>query len=245
MTDVLVMTGANGNIGSHLARRFLQEGRRLLLLHHTGHDRVDGLMNEFPGTATSLSADLGNQAELESLLKQHCAEGSLSPTGLIHTAAVRSSDHLSLRESDPAFWAKVLTENVLHAYNILRVFLHLAGRQQITRAVLMGTLVTRSGLKQGSAYSAAKAALANLCRSVAAEEPNLLINMVSPGPVEIDDTHFQPQYAEFRKQYYSEQLPHIPLGRLATPEDLYPLCRHLLLENTYISGQEIYISGGR
>jgi len=116
------------------------------------------------------------------------------------------------------------------------------------RIVLFGSNVSRIGLKNGSAYAASKAAIANICRSVSIEEAEnkILINTISPGPVKIVDAHFSEEYQEFRQKYYQEQLQQIPMKRLVNFNDIYGVCKFLISEeNSYMTGEEIFLTGGK
>jgi NAD(P)-dependent dehydrogenase (short-subunit alcohol dehydrogenase family) len=118
----------------------------------------------------------------------------------------------------------------------------------IRRVVLFGSNVSRIGLPKGTAYSASKAAISNLCRSLSIElgPQNILINTISPGPIEIDNSHFSPEYRKFREQYYEEMLQQTPLKRLAKPEDIVALASFLISgENSFITGEEFFITGGK
>jgi NAD(P)-dependent dehydrogenase (short-subunit alcohol dehydrogenase family) len=112
---------------------------------------------------------------------------------------------------------------------------------------MIGSNVSRVGLKNGSVYAATKAAVANLVRSVALEEGsyNTLINTVSPGPVETVNNDFDPAYCEFRRDYFANQLKLTSLGRLATVDDV---CQTIIfltsMANSHITGEEIFITGG-
>ncbi len=118
-------------------------------------------------------------------------------------------------------------------------------RESQGKIILFSSNVTRIGLPNGSAYSASKAAISNLVRTLAQEEPNILINAISPGPVKIDNSQFPEEYVKFRQKYYSEKLNSIPLKRLASFEDVFGLVNFLISEeNKYITGEEFFLTGG-
>ena len=153
-----------------------------------------------------------------------------------------------LEKTDPLHWQDVISTNIIGTYNILKILLAKFKKQNHGKIVLMGSNVSRIGLPKGSAYSASKAALANLARTIAIEEAKngILINVVSPGPIEIDDSHFPDEYRKFRKNYYAKMLSQTPLKRLATLEDIYGAIDFLLSDkNSYITGEEIFITGGK
>jgi len=236
----VAVTGANGNIGSHLAERFLQTGWHVALLYHRAHERVDHLLRAYGAPAEAHAVDLMDSVALEALFAH------LPVTALVHTAGVRAADARSLVASDPTVWNRVLTENLVSAANLLRAAIPALRAAAPGRVVLFGSDVSREGLKNGSAYAAAKAGVANLARSLSREEPDLLVNVVSPGPVVIDDSHFSEEYRIFRERYYAEQLLRTPTGRLADLEDLWGVCRFLVSsENRHINGEEIVVNGGK
>jgi 3-oxoacyl-[acyl-carrier protein] reductase len=115
-----------------------------------------------------------------------------------------------------------------------------------TRIVMVGSNVSRSGLKYGSVYAATKAALANLVKSVAMEEglSNVLINTVSPGPVATDSKEFGEEYKSFRNDYFETQKALNSLNRVAETCDVCHLIKFLTsLENKHITGEEIFVAG--
>ena len=147
-------------------------------------------------------------------------------------------------DSEDIIWA---LNNVSFEVNSGEV-LGIIGKNGAGKIVLFGSNVTRIGLPFGSAYSASKAALANIARTLAAEEAqnNIIVNIISPGPVKIDDSHFSESYRKFREEYYRKNLREIPLQRCASFEDLFGLCNFLLsAENSYITGEEFFVTGGK
>lgn len=62
----------------------------------------------------------------------------------------------------------------------------------------------------------------------------------------IDESHFSESYRKFRQEYYQEKIKEIPLRRCATYKDIFGICNFLLSqENTYITGEEFFITGGK
>ncbi|MBW6514884.1 MAG: SDR family NAD(P)-dependent oxidoreductase, partial [Candidatus Syntrophosphaera sp.] len=157
-----IITGANGQVGSHLARHYAGSGEPLLLLYHKEVQRIaelDGL----DGVLLQ-SCDLCSFEETRKALDSASQKLTAVPARLIHTAAVRSSDAKTLAESDPLVFNQVLGSNLVMAYNILRNCLPGMIANQFGRVVIFGSNVALTGLKNGAAYSAAKAALVNLVK---------------------------------------------------------------------------------
>ena len=244
----IVITGANGNLGSYFAEKLAEQNQNLILIIHRYKDKISDLMEKFPEQIKIAEANLNDFKQTQTAIDKIVSKSDWQPVSLIHTASLRSSDFQSLRDSANDFWEKVIKTNIVGTFNILKILIPFFQRKSFGRIVLLGSNVSRTGLQNGSAYAASKAAIANLCRSVAAEEAgnDILINTISPGPVEMDDRKFSSEYREFRRKYYQNELKKIPLKKLATSDDIFGICKFLIsAENTYITGEEIFVTGGK
>ncbi len=236
----ILITGANGNIGAYLAEKFLNEGHKLILFYYKNDNRIAHLLDHADVEAHRV--ELSDWPQVNNTIESL----RFRPTVLIHTASVRSTDFMHLSQTDPEHWKATLDSNVLGCYHILKATVPILREAKPGRIVLFGSDVSRIGLMNGSAYAASKAAITNICRTISLEEKDILCNVVSPGPVEIDDTHFPGMYRLFREEYYRRQLARIPLGRLAKPDDIYGMCKFLVSdENSYMTGEEFFLTGGK
>ncbi len=245
---VILITGANGNVGSFLAEQYLKAGEKLILAIHDNDSRLQSIIQQFPDRVCICKADISDIDQLRESIKKVIEDKDWHPKALIHTISIRSSDFQPLIDTDPVLWKRIIDVNLNGTYNILKVMLPYFRIEQYGKIVLFGSNVTRIGLSRGSAYAASKAALANLCRSVAIEEAgnNIYLNTISPGPIKIDDSHFSESYREFRRRYYKEKIKEIPLKRHASLQDIFGICKFLISEeNSYITGEEFFVTGGR
>jgi NAD(P)-dependent dehydrogenase (short-subunit alcohol dehydrogenase family) len=246
-SKVILISGANSNIGSKLAENYLDDGFSVLLLVHKNQERIEHLKSLSKRVYVA-SCDLSDWKSTTTSVQQIIAEATLLPYALIHTATIRSNDSLSLVESDPVKWADIIQTNILVAYHIVKAVLPYMLEQHEGRIVLFGSEVSRSGLAFGTAYAASKSAISNMTKSLALElaDSGILVNTLSPGPVQTDDQQFEPKYREFRKEYFTKQLSKIALNRFVTISDIYPLCKFLSSEqNSYLTGEEIFLAGGK
>jgi len=241
MKRTALIIGANSNIGSFLAEKLLENSCDLILHYHKNRDRIDKL---FPlQNVMHFSCDIKNEADF----REAFTALEKTPDILIVCSAVRSSDFSALAESDSRVCHEIIETNIMGTYNVLKVIIPLMRKLEASHIVLFASNVSRIGLENGAIYSASKAAIANLCRSVAKEEAkhNILINAVSPGPVEIDSSHFSHEYQNFRKDYYLKQTQQIPLKKTAQMDDIWHSVSFLISpDNRYITGEEIFITGG-
>jgi len=244
----IIITGANGNVGSYFAKQYLELEENLILFIHEQEHRILEIKQNHPDKVKVVRSDLNNLEKLEEDLSSIVNETHWQPDRLIHTATIHSHDFQPLVDTDPELWKEIINVNLVGTFNVLKCVLPYFKKNQNGKIVLFASNVTRIGLPNGSAYSASKAGIANIGRTLAAEEAgnNIIINTVSPGPIKIDDSHFSESYRIFREQYYKEKIREIPLKRCASFNDLFGLCKFLLSEeNSYITGEEFFITGGK
>lgn len=140
-------------------------------------------------------------------------------------------------EVDP----EVMQVNYLSPLKIVQQCLPYMIAQRYGRIVNIGSVWVELTKKRRSAYSASKSALHALSKSITAEcaEYNVLANTVSPGFVATPLTYTNNSPNEIERI-----VSDIPIGRLATSDEIARLAYFLTVENTYISGQNIIIDGG-
>lgn len=239
MLPLICISGANSQIGSHLARYYAAKGHPLYLLYHQQDFRIRDL-----GQAMQ-SLHFRDYAAVERAVNDF-----KHPIGiLIHCAALRSSDAKALSETDPMLYREVFESNFYPAYNVLRAVLPNMRKAGFGRVVLFTSDITNTGLRNGSAYAAAKAAIANMARSAALESiaDNVLINCVAPGPVETNlEEDFSGEYLDFRKQYFMRHIQNSASHSLISKEEISAVV-DLLIDSRLrnICGEEIFLSGGK
>ena len=246
MTGFTIITGANGQIGSRLAHSFAEAGKPLLLLYLRDNRRIHGLSKA--DGVLALSCDLCDVEAVKSALSQARSGFNAEPAGLVHTAAVRSSDAALVAEGDPQVFAGVLTQNVCAAYNILNAVLPSMRANGFGRVVMFGSNVAATGLIRGSAYAAAKAAIVNLVKTAALENAGhgILINAISPAPVETRlEEDYEGDYLKFRQNYFARMRAASPTGKLVSIDEIIRLAELLLSPQiANLNGVNITLDGG-
>lgn len=242
MNDRLILiTGANGQTPSFLARYYLSKKAELILVWHNRQDRIADLADN--PKVHLIRQDLVDFDGLASQLDQIRSKIGKSPDSLIHCASIRSSDSKAVHNSDSDAWRRVLEVNLLGFYNTLRAVLPNMQDNKFGRVVLLASNVTRSGLANGSAYAASKAAMVNLMRSTALEnhESNIVLNAVSPGPIDTKlEDDYSGDYLEFRKKYFDDYLKQNPGKRLCTTAEIAKYC-DLFLDSEIHNGTGLEI----
>lgn len=243
---LMLITGANGQIGNYLARQYLQEGYRLALLYHKREDRLQDLI-KMPEIFTA-SVDLQDMDALKLIIDEINRFFGTTPDILIHTAALRSYDAKPLYQSDPEVFKQIVDANLIAAYNLLRLLLTIMKEKGNGRVLMFGSDVTRKGLKCGAAYAAAKSAIVSLVKSCALEMApyGIIINAISPGPVEtVLEEDYSGAYLKFRQDYFSEYKKEAPTGELIRPAELKKMADLLISPDMVnLTGEEMLIRGG-
>jgi len=242
----MLITGANGQLGSYLAHCYHTEGYQLALLHHQRMDRISELVMQ-PGI-WSKALDLQDYDAVKVALKELNREMGVSPDILIHCAAIRSFDALPLAQTEPLVFRQVFEANSLACYHMLRGVLPCMQEKRRGRVVIMGSDVTHTGLKNGAAYAAAKSAMVSLVRSCAGEMApyGVLINAISPGPMEtVLEEDYEGDYLRFRQQYFAAVRNQVPTGMLVQMKEIKRTIDLLISDDICnLTGEELMIRGG-
>ncbi|WP_225808652.1 3-oxoacyl-ACP reductase FabG [Streptomyces spinosus] len=225
----VLVTGGNRGIGLAVARSLAARGDRVAVTYRTG---------EPPAGFLAVRCDVTDEEQVERAFKEVAA--AQGPVEVLVANAGIARDGLLPALADDAVDA-VLDTN-LRA--VMRVARH-ASRAMIGgrwgRMVLISSAVAFTGSPGQTAYTAAKAGLVGLARSLAWElgRRGITVNVVAPGLVETD------MLREVRPARLEQYLAMTPLGRAATPEEVAAAVRFLTSEQaTYITGAVLPVSGG-
>ena len=182
---VAVITGASQGIGRAVAKRFAEEGAKLILVARSteGLEGTDNLVRAAGGEATLVPLDLIDGAgidrlgaaiaerwgRLDILVGNAAMLGTLSPVGHI----------------DPTEWTQVMRVNVTANWWLLRSLDPLLRASNSGRAIFVTSGVTQGAFAYYGPYSASKAALESLVRTYAAEitKTKVRANLIDPGVI--------------------------------------------------------------
>ena len=157
-------------------------------------------------------------------------------TSLINNASTFYPKKLS--ETSHEDWIKLTSSNLY-----LPIFLSKFCATELIKnkgnIVNIADIHAEQGLKNYTVYTAAKAGLMNFTKSLAKElAPNVLVNSVSPGAILWDVN-------EPSQDKKNEILASIPMKRIGNENDIVAIINYLLTENTYMTGRNINIDGGK
>jgi NAD(P)-dependent dehydrogenase (short-subunit alcohol dehydrogenase family) len=232
-----VVTGASRGIGRAIALALINQGVIVALVHRTASGASRDLAAEIGGGQSFIvEADVADEASVVKLADT--VAGRLERVDiLVNNAGVVG--HRNLSELDLDEWRRVVDTNLTGTYLVTRAMLPLFNDGGAI--VNVGSAVAMVGQAGMAHYTASKAGLHGLTRSLAKElgVRRIRVNSIAPGVVETDQAAGMP--AE-RRAYYVNR---IPLARLGEPEDVAGVCLFLVSPlAAYVDGVNQVVDGG-
>ncbi len=240
-----LVTGAARGIGKAVAMKFASEGANIaftdLVLNDDMAAGLEATRKEIEALGVTCRAYAGNAAdfaETETVVKQiHADFGTIDI--LVNNAGI-TKDGLMLRMTE-AQWDSVLNVNLKSAFNFIHACAPIMLRQRSGSIINMTSVVGIHGNAGQCNYSASKAGMIGLAKSIAQElgTKGVRANCVAPGFIETPMTEQLPE--EIRKEWMTK----IPLRRGGQTEDIANVCLFLASElSSYVTGQVIQVDGG-
>jgi 3-oxoacyl-[acyl-carrier protein] reductase len=238
---VALVTGGSRGIGRACALALAGAGHRVALCYRAdkeGAAETAGAITEAGGEALAVAADVADPAALDGAMKE--IESTWGPVQILVNNAGVTRDGLLMRMSDEQ-WGEVLRTNLDGAFYTIRRASPGMIRGRFGRIVNVGSASGFTGAAGQVNYSAAKAGLLGLTRSVARElaSRNVTCNLVAPGPIA---TAMLGAASDERREELTKL---VPLARLGTPDEVGATVAFLCSEAAgYITGAAIPVDGG-
>jgi len=232
-----LVTGASGGIGGAIARALHQQGATVAL-SGTRRDALDALAGELPGRVHVVPCNLADKDDVETLVPK-CEEAMGKLDILVANAGV-TRDNLLVQMSDQA-WDEVIAVNLTATFRLTRAAVKGMMRRRYGRVIGISSVVGVTGNAGQSNYTATKAGMIGMIKSIAQEyaKRGVTANCIAPGFIA------SPMTDKLNDKQREGILGRVPAGRLGSGGDVAAAAIYLASdEAAYVTGQTLHVNGG-
>jgi 3-oxoacyl-[acyl-carrier protein] reductase len=233
-----LITGAYRGIGKTIADLFIAEGAEVWGLDYKTPEDLSARVEEAKGKLHWVTADLSQVAEIEPAIESAIKEADGFDI-LVNNAGI-TKDNLSFRMSLEE-WQKVLDINLSAAFFVARTVARDMIKKRSGSIINMASVVGVHGNGGQANYSASKAGLIGVTKSLALETASrsVRVNALAPGYIATDMTAVLPDKVK------EVMLEKIPFHRMGTPQDIANAALFFASDDSaYITGQVLPVDGG-
>jgi 3-oxoacyl-[acyl-carrier protein] reductase len=233
----IIVTGASGGIGNAIIKKLNEAGANILA-SGTSVEKLEELKKNFANIKT-LAFDISQNDKIEEFIENATNELGGSLDGIVNNAGI-AQDNLAIRMSLEE-WQKVININLTSTFLMSKFAIKKMLKNKSGKIVNITSVVGHTGNLGQANYTASKAGIVAMSKSLAIEyaKKNININCISPGFIKtamtdkIDD--------KFKEVIISK----IPSARLGEPDDIANAVLFLSSDqSSYINGETIHVNGG-
>lgn len=238
---IALVTGAARGIGKEIALTLAGSGATVIVNYNGSKERAEAVVSEIKengGEAEAIQCNVADFEASETMIKDVLARYGRVDI-LVNNAGI-TKDNLIMRMSEADYDA-VLDTNLKGAFNMIRHLSRAFLKQRSGKIINISSVSGVMGNAGQSNYSASKAGLIGLTKSVARElaSRNVCVNAVAPGFIATEMT------GVLSEDYMNKMKEMIPLGKLGNTKDIANMVLFLAgNQSDYITGQVIHVDGG-
>ncbi len=233
----IILTGATGGIGGAILEK-LKNLDANIIATGTNQEKLDKINSKFENVIVK-KFDISEHSLIDSFIDE-CNETFNNKIDVLINNAGITSDNLTIRMSDEE-WNKVIKVNLSSTFLISKFVIKKMLKNKNGKIINITSVVGHTGNVGQANYSASKAGLIGMSKSLAMEygKKNIKINCISPGFIKSDMTD---KISDNFKQSLQEK---ISLNRFGVPDDVANAVVFLSSDlSDYITGETIHVNGG-
>ena len=232
-----LITGASGGIGKEIAKVLIEHNAEVCISGRN-IEELNALKESLGKKCFIVACDLSKKEEIVELVKK--SDDLLGHIDILINNAGITKDNIFLRMSENE-WEDVLSVNLNSTFSILKLITKGMVKRKYGRIINISSIVGVTGAAGQVNYSASKAGLIGLTKSLSQEiaTRNITVNCIAPGFIET------PMTEKLDVKRKDAIISSIPMNRIGTPKDLSSAIIFLASqESSYITGQPLHINGG-
>ena len=233
----IIVTGASGGIGNAIIKRLNDAGANILA-SGTRIEKLEELKNNFKKIKI-LKFDISQSDKIEEFIENSTNELGGSLDGIVNNAGI-TQDNLAIRMSLDE-WQKVININLTSTFLMSKFAIKKMLKNKSGKIVNITSVVGHTGNLGQANYTASKAGIVAMSKSLAIEyaKKNININCISPGFIQTAMTD------KINDKFKEVIISKIPSARLGKPDDIANAVLFLISDqSSYINGETIHVNGG-
>ena len=233
----IIVTGASGGIGNSIIKKLNEAGANILA-SGTRIEKLEELKKNYKNIKI-LKFDISQSDKIEEFIENATSELGGSLDGLVNNAGI-TQDNLAIRMSLDE-WQKVININLTSTFLMSKFAIKKMLKNKSGKIVNITSVVGHTGNLGQANYTASKAGIVAMSKSLAIEyaKKNININCISPGFIKTTMTD------KIDEKFKEVIVSKIPSARLGEPEDIANAVLFLSSDQSnYINGETLHVNGG-
>lgn len=236
---VAIVTGGAAGIGREIVERIVREGGHAMILDMDA-DAMAAAVDEIGEAVVGHATDVSDEAAVQGAIAR--AEERFGGLDIVVNSAGITGPNTMVESYDAAAWRKVMEVNLTGTFLVCKSAIPALRRRGYGRIVNIASVAGKEGNPNASAYSASKAGVIGLTKSLGKELANTEIRVNAVTPAAVRTAIFD----QMTQAHIDFMLSKIPIGRFGRIEEVASLCCWLASEEcSFSTGAVFDISGGR